>query len=240
MEIPNREGSMVNCYILQDKNRVKILEEKHFDADYWRDRPGFAAIDGGRGGSVRISLDGQAAILRQYKRGGLIASLSTDRYIWLGKHRSRPWREYQLLQQASGAGLPVAKPLGACVWKSGLTYRAAIITAYLEETQTLAERLTDASLEEDTWFQLGSLLKKMQTLGFRHADLNANNILIGQDSKIYIIDFDKGRVMKGLGNWQWAPLYRLQRSLLKIDRQQALHYGDQDWQYLMDGYQSSL
>ncbi len=80
----------------------------------------------------------------------------------------------------------------------------------------------------------------MQSLGFYHADLNANNLLIDQDSKIYVIDFDKGRMMKKLDNWQWSTLYRLQRSLVKIDRLKTLNYRDDDWQALMDGYQSSL
>ncbi|MCP4238494.1 MAG: 3-deoxy-D-manno-octulosonic acid kinase, partial [Aestuariibacter sp.] len=182
---------------------------------------------------------GQAAVLRQYKRGGLIRRISADRYIWFGKSRSRPWREWQVLRRAREAGLPVANPLGACVWRSGLYYRAGLITAFLEGTETLAQRLSQSKLEHNIWLQLGKLLKNMQSLGFRHADLNANNLLIDQDSKIYVIDFDKGRIMKKLGNWQWSVLYRLQRSLVKIDRSKNLHYGDDDWQALMDGYQSS-
>ena len=236
----SQKKESARCYILQDENAIEKLESQHFDIDYWQDKPGFCPIDGGRGGSVKINIGDQPAILRQYKRGGMITHVSEDRYLWLGKYRSRPWREWHLLRQASEAGLPVAKPLGACVWKSGLVYRAAIITAFLEGTETLAQRLAHSMLDGEVWFRLGSVLKKMQSLGFRHADLNANNLLIDQDSKIYIIDFDKGRMMKKLDNWQWAALYRLQRSLVKIDRQQTLHYGDQDWQALMDGYQSSL
>ena len=230
----------MSCYILQDENAIEKLECKHFETGYWQDKPGFSPVDGGRGGSVKIKIGNQSVILRQYRRGGMIRRISRDCYFWLGKTQSRSWREWQLLQQASEAGLPVAIPLGACVWKRGLLYRAAIMTAFLEGTETLAERLVHTALDGETWFQLGSLLKKMQSLGFRHADLNANNLLIDQDTKLYIIDFDKGRVMKKLDDWQWAPLYRLQRSLVKIDLQQTLHYGEQDWQTLMDGYQSSL
>ncbi len=236
----SKQNQLARCYILQDKNATNKLERQHFDTDFWRDKPGFSELDGGRGGSAKIELHGQAAVLRQYRRGGLIRHISTDRYIWFGKLRSRPWREWQMLRQASEAGLPVAKPLGACVWRSGLFYRAALITAFLEGTETLAERLSESILDQGIWFQLGSLLKKMQSLGFYHADLNANNLLIDQDSKRYVIDFDKGRMMKKLDNWQWSTLYRLQRSLVKIDRLKTLNYRDDDWQALMDGYQSSL
>ncbi len=236
MDLKNESA---RCYILQDENATEKLERHHFDTGNWQEKPGYRVVEGGRGGSIKIDLNGQAAILRQYRRGGLIKRISKDQYIWLGKSRSRPWREWCLLRAAKDAGLPVAKPLGACVWKAGLTYRAAIITAYLENTETLADFLTHSTLDQTLWYQLGLVIKNMQTLGFRHTDLNANNLLIDQDSRIYIIDFDKGRRMKQLDNWQWSALYRLQRSLIKIDKQKSLHYREDDWQALMDGYQAS-
>ena len=227
------------CYILQSENVSENFERKHFDIDYWRDRPGYRVIDGGRGGSIKVDINGQDAILRQYRRGGIIQKITSDRYIWLGKSRTRPWREWNLLRDARSAGLPVPEPLAAFVCKTGLTYRGAIITAYLQDTQTLADYLVHSPLDQKHWYQLGLTIKKMQALGFRHTDLNANNLLIDQSSKIYVIDFDKGRRMKRLDNWQWSALYRLQRSLLKIDRQKNLHYREDDWQACMDGYQTS-
>jgi len=235
-----KKNKSARCYILQDENATEKLERQHFDADYWQDKPGFSIVDGGRGGSIKAIMNDQPVILRQYLRGGMIANLTKDKYIWLGKTRSRPWREWRLLRDAAAAGLPVAKPLGACVWKSGLFYRAAIMTVYLQGTQTLADYLAHSVLDHEHWHQLGLLIRDLQRKGFRHADLNANNLLIDQNSKFYVIDFDKGRRMNKLDNWQWSALYRLQRSLVKIDRQISLHYRDDDWQALMDGYQSSL
>lgn len=227
------------CYILQDENAIDKLQAQHFEIDFWREKPGFETVEGGRGGSARIDLNGRSAILRQYRRGGLIQNISRDRYIWLGKTRTRPWREWRLLQEARIAGLPVPEPLAAFACRSGLSYRAAIITGYLKDTQTLADYLVQSPLDHKLWFRLGETIKKMQVLGFRHTDLNANNLLIDRDSKIYIIDFDKGRKMKGLDDWQWSALYRLQRSLVKIDKLKNLHYRDDDWQAFMDGYQAS-
>ena len=235
-----QKNESARCYILQDENATVKLERHHFEVSYWQDKPGFSIVDGGRGGSIKAELNGDPIILRQYLRGGMIASLSRDRYIWLGKSHSRPWREWRLLKDASEAGLPVATPLGACVWRSGLFYRAAIITAYLEATETLADYLSHSALDQFRWHQLGLLIRDLQRKGFRHSDLNANNILIDQASKFFFIDFDKGRKMKTLDNWQWSALYRLQRSLLKIDKQKNLQYREDDWQALMDGYQSSL
>ena len=227
------------CYILHDEDAVGNLERRHFDAFYWRDKSESLPVFGGRGGSIRINLGGTSAILRQYLRGGLAAHVSVDRYLWLGKSRTRAWREWSLLKLAKEAGLPVPTPLGACVCRSGLLYRAAIITVYIENTETLAERLMHSRLDLKSWQQLGLLLKQFHELCFRHADLNANNLLIDAHDRFYIIDFDKARIMKSLDDWQWTPLRRLQRSLEKIDRRQKLHYRQGDWQALMDGYQST-
>ena len=227
------------CYILHDEDFVSNLERKHFDTAYWRAKSESAPVFGGRGGSVRIDIEGQPAILRQYLRGGLVARLSSDRYLWPGRSRTRAWREWSMLRLALEAGLPVPTPLGVCVCKDGLFYRAAIITAYINNTETLAERIAHSALGLKSWHRLGLLLKQFQEHCFRHADLNANNLLIDQQDRFYIIDFDKARIMKRLGDWQWTPLYRLQRSLEKIDRQHRLHYRQEDWQALIDGYQST-
>ncbi len=228
------------CFILHDETSIHKLESYHFDANYWQDKPGFSRIDGGRGGSVKIIIDGQVAMLRQYLRGGLIARFLTDQYLWLGKRKTRPWQEWSILKSAREAALPVPKPLGICVVRTGFYYRATLMTDFFEDTETLAESLTHNSLPQGSWFQLGRLLKQFQVKGFRHADLNANNILMDHQGHFFLIDFDRGRMMTALGDWQWKPLYRLQRSLDKINRTSPLHYGDDDWQALMDGYQATV
>ena len=227
------------CYILHDEDAVGNLERKHFDTSYWQDKSESLPVYGGRGGSIRINLGGTGAILRQYLRGGLVAHVSVDRYLWLGRSRTRAWREWSILRLAIEAGLPVPAPLGVRVCRNGVLYRAAIITAYIKNSETLAERLTHSVLGHKSWQRLGLLLKQFQEKGFRHADLNANNLLIDEQDRFYIIDFDKARMMNNLDDWQWLPLRRLQRSLEKIDRQQKLNYRSTDWQTLMDGYQAT-
>ena len=113
------------------------------------------------------------------------------------------------------------------------------MTDFFEGTQTLAEHLMHSTLSRESWFLLGQLLKRFQTQGFRHADLNANNILIDNQGQFFVIDFDRAQMMKAIGDWQWRPLYRLQRSLNKIHQSSSLCFGDDDWQALMDGYQAT-
>ena len=52
------------CYILRDEAAVSNLERKHFDLAYWQERAEYKKVYGGRGGSIRIDLDGKKAVLR--------------------------------------------------------------------------------------------------------------------------------------------------------------------------------
>lgn len=226
------------CHVRQRPDAAETLRAEHFDIEYWRDRPGFAAIAGGRGGSVRIALADGDAVLRRYYRGGWASRLLDDRYLWLGKQRTRPWREWDVLELALASGLPVPRPLGACVCRHGPWYRAALITAYLDDTETLTQRLERQALPRKDWRRLGALIKQMQALGIRHADLTSDNVLIDSRQRFFLIDFDKARMMPRLYDWQWGPLYRFQRSILKRQQARDLAFGDDDWQALMDGYES--
>ena len=227
------------CHILHDEDAIGKLDRQHFDTAYWRTNFKTGPVTGGRGGSIRINIRGKAAILRQYLRGGMVTRFSTNRYLWLGRSRTRAWREWSMLRLALEAGFPVPEPLGICVCRDGILYRAAIITAYIDNSETLAERIAHSALDHKSWHRLGLLLKRFQEHNFRHADLNANNILVDYRDQFFIIDFDKARLMKNLDDWQWSPLRRLQRSLAKIGRQQKIHYRSTDWQALIDGYQST-
>lgn len=233
-----REFKSSKCFILQSRDCAHEFSDEEFTGDYWQHQPGHQATVGGRGGSYLIDIDGRQAVLRRYLRGGQIRKLLSDQYLWLGWRMTRPWREWQILQRALRAGLPVPEPIAACACRSGLWYRAALITAYLKDTEMLTQRLQREKLPPESWHYLGLLIKRMQAEGIRHADLNSDNLLIDSQNRFYLIDFDRARVMNQIDDWQWQPLYRLQRSIDKRNRKLNLHYDEDDWQLLMDGYQS--
>ena len=233
-----REVKSANCYILQQRDDSRQLQPEQFEVTHWQQRPGYEVISSGRGGSVRIELDGRAAILRRYHRGGVVRKILSDQYLWMGKTLSRPWREWKILQRARRAGLPVPEPIAASICRTGLCYRAALITAYLPDTETLTNRLQRTELEPGCWHRIGLLIKRMHVAGIRHADLTSDNILIDSQDQFYLIDFDMAQVMNRIDDWQWRPLYRFQRSIEKRDRNQKLQFDEDDWQDLMDGYQS--
>jgi len=233
-----REISASKCCIRQIEEAGWQFSDEHFELDYWRQTPGFEATAGGRGGSCVIEVAGRRMLLRRYRRGGAVRKLTSDHYFWLGQTLSRPWREWDILLRARDAGLPVPEPIAACTCRTGLLYRAALITGFLDDTEMLTQRLRQQQLSRDCWYRLGLLVKKMHAAGIRHADLNSDNVLLDSEDRFYLVDFDKARFMKRLDDWQWQPLLRFQRSLEKRNRKQPLLYNGDDWQAFMDGYQA--
>ena len=102
----------------------------------------------------------------------------------------------------------------------------------------MTQRLQREKLPAEDWQRLGLLIRRMHVLGIRHADLTTDNILMDSEDRFYLVDFDKARFMRRLDDWQWQPLYRLQRAIEKRDRLYDLNYDQDDWQAFMDGYQS--
>lgn len=232
------DSPVPGCHIRQNPDFTWQFEYEHFEPDYWRHQPDFVATIGGRGGSSLIEIDGRKAVLRRYHRGGAAGELLHDQYFWAGQSLTRPWREWDILVRARKAGLPAPEPIAALAHRTYLWYRAALITAYLEDTEMLTQRLRREKLPEDGWYRLGLLIKRMHAAGIRHADLTSDNILMDSRDNFYLVDFDKARIMNQIDDWQWQPLYRFQRSMNKRHQQQALNFDEDDWQLLMDGYQS--
>ena len=207
-----------------------------FDPAHWQAQGALETTHGGRGtvAFVRASQD-RRWVLRHYRRGGLIAHLSDDLYVWTGADRTRSFREWRLLRQLRAWGLPVPTPVAARYQRAGLFYRADLITAGLPVRRTLAQALQQASLPDETWHAIGQCVGSLHARGVQHADLNAHNLLVGASNDIYVLDFDRGRI-HARGEWERAVLARLRRSLLKVTAGlPAERFTAAQWQVLLAG-----
>jgi 3-deoxy-D-manno-octulosonic acid kinase len=224
--------------ILYDPSRVSKPNADLFDADAWRMRANASSVLGGRARVLFISHGEDRWVLRHYRRGGLIAKLIADRYVWSGPERTRSFRESRLLAEMRRLGLPVPVPIAARYKRNGLLYRADIITEEILGAHTLAQTIASEALVAASWQQIGATIARFHRHGIRHADLNAHNIMLANDT-VYLLDFDRGRQCPR-GIWEQQVLARLRRSLDKIKRQQpALCFGASDWMSLMEGYERS-
>jgi 3-deoxy-D-manno-octulosonic acid kinase len=182
------------------------------------------------------SAAGSRWVLRHYRRGGLIAKLSQDSYLWGGAARTRSFAEWRLLAELRRRGLPVPAPIAARYVRGLFTYRADLITELLPGTRTLTDSITGRDLPESGWRAVGTTIGAFHREGVHHADLNANNILLAENqTQVYVLDFDRGRI-EARGPWEQTVLARLRRSLDKIKGQRAdVRFGEQQWQWLMQG-----
>jgi 3-deoxy-D-manno-octulosonic acid kinase len=135
--------------------------------------------------------------------------------MWHGVERTRAFREFRLLARAVAAGLPVPAPIAARIERTGGWYRADILLEAIENVATLAVR---AAREAGSvpWAAIGQSIAAIHRAGIWHADLNAHNVLIGSDDRIWIVDFDRADYRTPDASWAAENLARLKRSLTKL------------------------
>jgi len=195
-----------------------------FDADTFATPPTLAELlpppaatpvaSGGRQAAWYVQGSYGAAVLRHYRRGGLIARFNRQHYLWHGAEQTRAWAEWRVLAKLYTQGLAVPRPLAAGYWRrASVFYTAAILTQRIPDVRTLAQALDHAPLEH-----IAQAIADLHQAGVWHADLNAHNILIDAQDKVWIIDFDRGRDMGASlpQHLRHNNLQRLQRSLEKV------------------------
>jgi 3-deoxy-D-manno-octulosonic acid kinase len=237
-------------HILYDADHLSQIDSQFFDLDIWRQQHALSEPSGGRGQAFFIQHpNGHEYLMRHYRRGGLIAKISQDKYWYSGLEHSRPWQEFKLTHELFQAGLPVAQPIAARVIRSGLTYQGDLVTLRIPNAQPFARYLLSHDLcgaqnlsrigHNTIWQNVGKMIARFHRWGLNHVDLNANNILISADGEAWLIDFDRCKRMPSAINktnassWQQSNLQRLQRSICKLtgNDQPSPH-----WQHLQNGY----
>lgn len=222
--------------MLYDASCLGQPREEIFDAGHWRARGALEQAAGGRGTIAFVREGGQRWVLRHYRRGGLVARFLDDAYLWTGAERTRSFTEWRLLYRLRDWGLPVPRPVAARYARTGLFYRADLLTEELPTRTTLAMALATSALDGKSWRAIGRCIAGLHARGVHHADLNAHNLLLATDGAVYVLDFDRGRV-RARGAWEGAVLERLRRSLDKVST--GLPAGRFDaaaWQWLRQGY----
>lgn len=192
----------------------------------------------GRAAVKKIIKNGLPMILRHYYRGGVPARFSKDRFVFFGWQSTRACRELFLLQEMLVIGLPVPQPIAARSILHGVFYSSDILMLEIENTHTLAQLLIKERLTPSLWREVGRTIKKFHMQGYEHVDLNANNILIDQKEKVYLIDFDRCKQRKYAKKWAQNGIDRLRRSLQKLgNKETQFHFERAYFASLLQGYE---
>jgi len=228
-------------YFIFDQDVLDHVNAEHFDPAYHEQQNNLRGQAQGRGTTYFITLaESLDCVLRHYRRGGMIARFTDDKYLWADLEQTRAWREWQLLKLMIEKQLPVPSPVAAHVHHKGLYYTADIITQQIPAAQSLPMLLSSGDMTDALWRQLGKTIRRFHQQGIYHADLNAHNILIDDSEQFYLIDFDKGYLRKPSSAWQQSNLDRLQRSLQKLKDQNSngFHFSLHHWGALLQAYSS--
>jgi len=235
--VSERVERIGNSVIVYDDALVGQMSEREFVARASDDARSEHAT--GRGRVLPVTIDGRNCMLRHYYRGGLVRHFSRDSFVWTGQDATRSFHEYRLLAALRVAGLPVPAPVAARYVRGGALYTADVITETLPHVEPLSAVLHGGALSSARWREIGMLVGRFHRSNVFHADLNAHNIQVGRDGDLFLLDFDRGRMMPGPGAWSERNLQRLRRSLRKISRIDGAHFAESDWEPLLQGYRAA-
>lgn len=226
-----------HTFILHASRAEGGFPTEFFEPAWWREHGAEVGAAAGRGTVRFVRAPGGVWVLRHYLRGGFIASISRDRYVWTGLERTRPWREWRLLYLLHERGLPVPQPVAARVVRNGWSYRGDLITRCIEGARTLAELLRTGSVPVDHWQAVGRLVRRLHDAAVRHGDINVRNILQDAAGAFHLIDFDRARFGGAARGWRDANIARFFRSIAKLQRKEpGIAFGSGDWAAFLLGY----
>lgn len=167
----------------------------------------------GRGGLLRTKTCLGPALVRTYRRGGLLRGLLPDAFV----SPERALREVEAVERLEPLG--VAPAVFGLEIRGGALQRMRIAVAEVEGARNLLQLAADESPAASLpalGRAIGEAVATMHEAGVSHADLNAANILVA-DEGVRLIDFDGARVDDGPVplDRRHAEVQRLCRSLDK-------------------------
>jgi 3-deoxy-D-manno-octulosonic acid kinase len=224
--------------ILFDATLPAQPSREWFEPSWWQSRGLLETRGAGRGRVGFLHTPVGDCVLRHYHRGGMVAPMLGDRYIWNGRERTRSFAEFRLLGELTVRGLPVPAPIAARYVRRGPYYTADLITRRIARAATLADCILERRLDAALAGKVGALVARFHAQGVDHSDLNAHNVLV-TDTGLALVDFDRGEIRTAGSAWKIANLARLKRSLLKLRACDGdeLALDREIWAPLMRGYE---
>ncbi|WP_413285872.1 3-deoxy-D-manno-octulosonic acid kinase [Vibrio sp. MA40-2] len=224
-----------NETIWYDSDLLSVPVEMCTNAPYWYVHNKVVGVAKGRGTTWFVQLANLQGALRHYRRGGLFGKLVSDQYCFQGWQKTRSYQEFLLLTTLRTAGVNVPRPIAARAVKTGLIYRADLLSEKVPNAHDLVDILQRQPLTKQNYYNIGQQIRKMHDVSVNHTDLNIHNILLDDEQNVWIIDFDKCTVQSG-DAWKSSNLDRLKRSFFKEQGKRNIHWNENEWQLLLAGY----
>ena len=191
-------------------------------------------IGGGRAPHPVVPLgDGGRAVVRRFRRGGMVRHLNRERYF--GGDRAAHELRATEVARAGGVRAPEVIAAGRIAAFPG--YRAMLATRLVPGVEDAAAVLRRArELRRAVLHEAGGQIGKMHLAGVAHPDLNLRNLLVAPGCEVWVIDFDRALVVAGP-----VPRERRARDLARLARSAAklgLPLDAADHAVLLEGYRA--
>ena len=237
-EVNLAEISSGDEHVAYDAELLPGLTSELFDPEYLRREDLLLGTERSPRGTAWIfRFEGTAFVLRHYRRGGALSRVMRDRYLRLPRSLTRPAREWRVLGAMRARGLPVPVPAAwRLVHYGPLLYRADFISVLICGCETLHRYLLARELTGAGWRRLGATLRRFHDCQVCHPDLTVGNVLVDETGCFHLVDFDRARRRRG----QWWKVNNINRLLRSLRKQRGLdptlHYRDEHFRALLDGY----
>ncbi len=190
-------------------------------------------IGGGRAPHPVVALpDGGRAVVRRFRRGGMVRHFNRDRYF--GGDRAE--EELRATEAARAGGVRAPEVIAAGRSAAFPGYRAMIATRLIPDVRDAAAAFADGVDRAGVLREAGRQIARMHAAGVAHPDLNLRNLLVGKPGEVWLIDFDRALVVEGV-----VPRDRREHDLARLARSAAklgFALDATDHAALMDGYTS--
>lgn len=150
----------------------------------------------GRKPLTRIDLeDIGAAVVKHYRRGGLLRRVNRRIYVRCGK--TRPCQEFEFLEAVGRLGIAAPQPL-AWVTKGAFFYRGWLVMRRIDHVGNLVDACRqDRSLAKAAMGEMSTQIGLLLRHNVFHVDLHPGNIVLTRNGGLYITDWDKGTFYSG-------------------------------------------
>lgn len=223
--------------ILLKSDPTLPLSTTWFDPEFWQSQQALTGTGNGRGAVWFINSQFGKFVIRRYRRGGLIAKFNKNRFLFTGLANTRPWLELSLLETMNNLSLPVPRPIGGIFTVKYGFYQAELLTETITNAEDLFDIIKSNRSDKVDWCEIGKVIKHFHNNGIYHSDLNCHNIMIDEQDKVWVIDFDKCEQREPNQEWKLSNIDRLKRSIDKESNKHSnFHVSEELWQAFLEGY----
>lgn len=151
---------------------------------------------GGRGQSSVCDVEELGRVfVKRYTHGGLLRRLTGGKFLCVGPCRSQA--EFMMLELVRSLGVSAPKPL-VYVKKGSYFYSTWLVMEHIPNTRTLVD-VSQATPEvvPVVMERLAEQLRILLRNRVLHVDLHPGNVLIHDDLRVTIVDFDKAYIYPG-------------------------------------------